>query len=118
MVNNSNSNSKTSRNNNLSGRIITDLEVINNSRVTTIQAANNNDSVINRRGRCLEAVEIITTCPSSNSSLITIEVAACVEAIEGALAATWAVEVAWETTTINNTWEVITTNLVVKENDR
>ena len=39
---------------------------------------------------------------------------ACVEAIEVDPEATWAAEVAWETTTINNTWEVIRTNLVAK----
>ena len=117
MDNNSNNNSKTSPNNNLSERITTGLEVTNNSRVTIIQAASNNDSVINRRDRCLVAVEI-ATCPSNSSSLLTIEVVACVEAIEGALAGTWAAEVAWESTTINNKWEAITTNLVVKVNGR
>ena len=36
------------------------------------------------------------------------------EVIEVDPEATWAAEVAWETTTINNTWEAIRTNLVAK----
>ena len=114
MDNNSNNNSIISPNNSLSVRITIDSEVINNSRVTTIKAASSNDLVINRKGRCLVAVET-TTCPSNNnSSSLTIEEVACVEAIEVDPEATWAAEVAWETTTINNTWEVIRTNLVAK----
>ena len=112
MDNNSNNNSITSPNSSLSVRITIDSEVINNSRVTTIKAASNNDSVINRKGKCL--VVETTTCPSNSSSSLTIEVVACVEAIEVDPEATWAAEVAWETTTINNTWEVIRTNLVAK----
>ena len=53
MDNNSNNNSITSPNSSLSVRITIDSEVINNSRVTTIKAASNNDSVINRKGKCL-----------------------------------------------------------------
>ena len=114
MDNNSNNNSITSPNNSLSVRITIGLEVINNSRETTIKAASSNDLVINRKGRCLVAVET-TTCPSNNnSSSLTIEEVACVEAIEVDQEATWAAEVAWETTTINNTWEVTRINLVDK----
>ena len=53
MDNNSNNNSITSPNSSLSVRITIDSEVINNSRVTTIKAVSNNDSVINRKGKCL-----------------------------------------------------------------
>ena len=53
MDNNSNNNSITSPNNSLSVRITIDSEAINNSLVTTIKAASNNDSVINRKGKCL-----------------------------------------------------------------
>ena len=114
MDSNSNNNSTTSPNNSLSVRITIGLEVINNSRVTTIKVASSNDLVINRKGRCLVAVET-TTCPSNNnSSSLTIEEVVCVEAIEVDPEATWAAEVAWETTTINNTWEVTRINSVDK----
>ena len=114
MDSNSNNNSTTSPNNSLSVKITTGLEAINNSRVTTIKVASNNDLVISRKGRCLAAVETTTTCPSNSNSRLTIEAVVCVEVIEVELAATWAAEVAWETTTINNTWEVIRTNSVAK----
>ena len=114
MDSNSNNNSTTSPNNSLSVRITIGLEVINNSRVTTIKVASSNDLVINRKGRCLVVVET-TTCPSNNnSSSLTIEEVVCVEAIEVDPEATWAAEVAWETTTINNTWEVTRINSVDK----